>query len=392
MAFICGAKRTPFGKYGGKLKDFTPVQMCAEAIKSALGQAGVAPELVDSCVVGNVAQTDSTCAYLARHASLQAGVRIETPALTLNRLCGSGFQSVVTATQEIKLGESSIVVAGGAESMSQAPFAIPGSSRWGNPLGKNMTAVDTLWDTLTDKHIGVPMGITGENLAEQYDITKEQCDEHALNSHLKWEVAQAAGLFDAEMAPITLKSRKGEEIMDTDEGGRKGATIEGFSKMRAAFKKDGVVTAANASQITDGAGAIVVASEEAVKQHGLTPLARVVSYQASGVDPNIMGIGPVPAIEGALKRAGLTMDDMDLIEINEAFAPQYLACEKALGYDPEKANKNGGAIAIGHPTGASGARILAHLSHELQRTGLRYAVGSACIGGGQGIAVILERA
>jgi acetyl-CoA acyltransferase 2 len=236
-AFICGAKRTPFGKYGGKLKDYTPVQMCAEAIKSALGQAGVAPELVDSCVVGNVAQTDTTCAYLARHASLQAGVSVETPALTLNRLCGSGFQSVVTATQEIKLGESHIVVAGGAESMSQAPFAIPGSSRFGNPLGKDMTAVDTLWDTLTDKHIGLPMGITGENLAEQYDISKEQCDQHALASHNKWEAANAAGLFEAEMAPITLKTRKGEEVMDTDEGARVGATIEGFSKMKPAFKK-----------------------------------------------------------------------------------------------------------------------------------------------------------
>jgi len=390
--FVVGAKRTPFGKFGGSLKAMTPVQMGVEAAKAALASANVAPELVDSVCVGNVAQTDTTCAYLARHIALNAGVPVESPALTVNRLCGSGFQSIVTAAQEIQLGESNIVLTGGAESMSQAPFAIPGSCRWGHgPLGQNMVAIDTLWDTLTDNYIKMPMGITGENLAEQYEISKEACDELALRSHANWAAANADGRFAAEMAPITLKTRKGETIMDTDEGPRDGATIDNFSKLRPVFKKDGVITAANASQITDGAGAVVIASEDAVSEHGLSPLARVVSYQVSGVDPKIMGIGPVPAIEGALAKAGLTMADMDLVEINEAFAPQFLACQKALGFDPEIANTNGGAIAIGHPTGASGSRIIAHLSHELQRTGKQYAVGSACIGGGQGIAIVLER-
>lgn len=364
----------------------TPVQMGTEAAKAALASANVAPELVDSTCVGNVAQTDTTCAYLARHIALHAGVPVDKPALTVNRLCGSGFQSIVTAAQEIQLGESNIVLTGGAESMSQAPFAIPGESRWGNPLGKNMVAVDTLWDTLTDKYIKMPMGITGENLAEEYEINKEACDEFALRSHANWESANADGRFAAEMAPITLKTRKGEVVMDTDEGPRAGASIDNFSKLRPVFKKDGVITAANASQITDGAGAVVIAGEGAVSDHGLTPLARIVSYQVSGVDPNIMGIGPVPAIQGALAKAGLSMEDMDLVEINEAFAPQFLACQKALGFNPDIANANGGAIAIGHPTGASGSRIIAHLSHELQRTGKQYAVGSACIGGGQGIA------
>jgi acetyl-CoA acyltransferase 2 len=392
QVFVVGAKRTPFGKFGGALKGYTPVQMGAEAAKAALASANVAPELVDSCCVGNVAQTDTTCAYMARHIALHAGVPVERPALTVNRLCGSGFQSIITAAQEIQLGESEIVLTGGAESMSQAPFAIPGASRWGNPLGKNIQAVDTLWETLTDSYIKLPMGITGENLAEEYSISKEACDEWALRSHAKWEVANAGQRFAAEMAPITLKTRKGEVVMDTDEGPRAGATLESFAKLKPVFKKDGVITAANASQITDGAGAVVVASEDAVANHSLTPMARVVAYHVSGCDPKVMGIGPVPAIQGALSKAGLSMDDMDLVEINEAFAPQYLACQQALGFDPERANTNGGAIAIGHPTGASGARIMGHLAHELVRTGKRYAVGSACIGGGQGIAIILERA
>jgi len=369
----------------------TPVEMGTHASKAALASATVAPELVDSCIFGNVSQSDTTCIYLARHIGLYSGVPIEKPAVTVNRLCGSGFESIINAAQEIQLGESQIVLAGGSESMSQSPFTIPGAVRWGNPLGKNIEAEDSLWAALTDRYTKSPMGITGENLAAEYDISRDACDAFAQRSHNLWEKANEAGVFKAEMAPLTLKSRKGDVTMDTDAGPRSGATSESFAKLRPVFKKDGVITAANASQITDGAGAVVVAGEDAVKEHNLSPLARVVSYHVAGVDPKIMGIGPVPAIQGALAKAGLGMDDMDLIEINEAFAPQFLACEKALGFDPEKANVNGGAIAIGHPLGASGTRIIAHLSHELVRTGKQYAVGSACIGGGQGIAIVLER-
>ena len=390
MAFIVAAKRTPFGTFGGALKGFTPTQLGAHAAKAAIAEAGIDPSSIDSCIVGNVAQTAADTPYLARHVALSAGCPVEQPALTVNRLCGSGFQSIVTGCQEIALGESSVVLTGGAENMSMSPFALR-DVRWGTTLGKDLSASDTLWEALTDQHIKTPMAITAENLAERFDVSKDDCDQFALSSQQRYEAAAADGRFSAEIAPMTVKIKRKEVEMSTDEHPRAGATIDAIAKLPALFKKGGTVSAANASGICDGAGALIVASEAACSEHGLTPLAKVLSYQVSGVDPSIMGFGPVPAIHGALERAGLTLGDMDLVEINEAFAAQYLACEKELGLDREKSNSNGGAIAVGHPTGASGSRIMAHLTHELRRTGGKYAVGSACIGGGQGIAIVIER-
>lgn len=387
--FIVGAKRTAFGSFGGKLKDVSATDLAAHACKHALSSAKVDANLVDSVIIGNVAQTSSDAAYLARHAGLKAGFPIQTPALTVNRLCGSGFQSVINGAHEILLGESEIVVAGGTESMSQAPYAVRGI-RFGTQLGKNPPFEDTLWGALTDSYIKTPMAITAENLAEKYNITRQECDEFALYSQTTWTRAQKEGVFQSEIAPFIISHKGKSEEFSMDECPRPNSNIEGLVKLKPVFKEGGVVTAGNASAITDGAAALVLASEEAVKKHGLKPLARLVSWHVSGVDPKIMGIGPVPAIQGALKRAKLELKQMDLIEVNEAFAAQFLAVRKELGFDLSKANKNGGAISLGHPLGASGSRITAHLSHELNRTKSKYAVGSACIGGGQGIAVILE--
>jgi acetyl-CoA acyltransferase 2 len=388
--YVVAAKRTAFGTFGGKLKDLTATDLGVVAAKAALEAGGVKPELVDHVVFGNVAQTSKDAIYHARHVGLRAGVPIEKPALTVNRLCGSGFQAVVNGAQEILLGDAEIVLVGGAENMSQAPYAVR-NARWGTRLGANLEMEDTLWSSLTDPYCGCAMAITAENLAVEYGITREQADEYGLRSQQAWGAAHAAGVFKAEIAPVELKGRKGPESFEVDEHARPDATLEGMAKLPTVFKKDGTVTAGNASGICDGAAALVLASEEAVKAHGLTPLARLVQWNVAGVDPKIMGIGPVPAIKGALDRAGLTLSQVDLVEINEAFAPQYLACERALELDRSKTNVNGGAIALGHPLGASGARITGHLVHELRRTGKTYAVGSACIGGGQGIAVVLER-
>ncbi|KAJ7335205.1 hypothetical protein JRQ81_013146 [Phrynocephalus forsythii] len=329
--------------------------------------------------------------YLARHVGLRVGVPVAVPALTVNRLCGSGFQSIANGCQEICLKESEVVLCGGAENMSQSPYAVR-NIRFGTKLGTDVKLEDTLWTGLTDLHIKTPMAITAENLAAKYSITKEECDRYALKSQQRWKAADEAGHFKAEMAPIEVKTRKGKQLMERDEHPRPNTTMEELGKLPLVFKKDGTVTAGNASGISDGAGAVVLASEDAVKKHNLSPLARIVSYHAVGCDPNIMGIGPVPAITEALKKAGLSLKDMDLVEVNEAFAPQYLAVEKVLGLNPEKTNVNGGAIALGHPLGASGTRIAAHLVHELRRRGGKYAMGSACIGGGQGIAVVIENA
>lgn len=391
MAFIVGAKRTAFGAFGGSLKALSPTVLCTKASQAVIEAAGVNADVIDSVCVGNVAQTCADTSYLARHVGLGAGVRQEVPMLTVNRLCGSGFQSIVTATQEIGLGESSVVLAGGAENMSLAPFAVR-DMRWGTKLGVDMKLRDTLWESLSDQYIdNCPMAITAENLAEQYNITKEECDIFSARSQDNYAAAHEAGLFANEIAPIELKSRKGPICFDKDEHPRAGTTAESLGKLGPLFKKGGTVTAGNASGISDGAGALLVASEAAVAEHGMAPLARIVSYAVAGVDPKVMGIGPVPAITQALAKAGLTLADMDLVEINEAFAAQALACVKELDIDMDKFNLNGGAIALGHPTGASGSRIIGHLAHELQRTGNRYAIGSACIGGGQGIAIILER-
>ncbi|NP_001296201.1 3-ketoacyl-CoA thiolase, mitochondrial [Equus przewalskii] len=387
--FIVAAKRTPFGAYGGLLKDFTAIDLTEFAAKAALSAGKVSPEIVDSVIVGNVLQSSSDAIYVARHVGLRVGIPIATPALTVNRLCGSGFQSIVNGCQEICVKDAEVVLCGGTENMSQAPFCVR-NVRFGTRFGSDLKLEDTLWTSLTDTHVQLTMAITAENLAVKHKISREDCDKYALQSQQRWKAANDAGYFNNEMAPIEVKTKKGKQIMQVDEHARPQTTLEQLSKLPPVFKKEGTVTAGNASGVCDGAGAVIIASEDAVKKHNFTPLARIVGYFVSGCDPSLMGIGPVPAINGALKKTGLSLKDMDLVEVNEAFAPQYLAVEKSLNLDPSKANVNGGAIALGHPLGGSGSRITAHLVHELRRRGGKYAVGSACIGGGQGIAVIIE--
>ncbi|NP_001253662.1 3-ketoacyl-CoA thiolase, mitochondrial [Macaca nemestrina] len=387
--FVVAAKRTPFGAYGGLLKDFTATDLSEFAAKAALSAGKVSPETVDSVIIGNVVQSSSNAIYLARHVGLRVGVPKETPALTINRLCGSGFQSIVNGCQEICVKDAEVVLCGGTESMSQAPYCVR-NVRFGTKLGSDIKLEDSLWAGLTDQHVQLPMAMTAENLAVKHKISREECDKYALQSQQRWKAANDAGYFNDEMAPIEVKTKKGKQTMQVDEHARPQTTLEQLQKLPPVFKKDGTVTAGNASGIADGAGAVIIASEDAVKKHNFTPLARIVGYFVSGCDPSIMGIGPVPAISGALKKAGLSLKDMDLVEVNEAFAPQYLAVEKSLDLDISKTNVNGGAIALGHPLGGSGSRITAHLVHELRRRGGKYAIGSACIGGGQGIAVIIQ--
>lgn len=387
--YVVSAKRTPFGSFGGALKDLSATDLGVAAAEAALAEGGVEPDQVDHVVVGNVAQTSNDAIYVARHVGLRSGIPIPVPALTVNRLCGSGFQAVVTGAQQILLGDAEVVLCVGTESMSQAPYAVR-NARWGTRLGKNLEMEDTLWSSLTDSYCGCPMAITAENLAERHGITREQADVYGHRSQAAWAAAQEAGRFRAELAPITIETRKGARVVEVDEHPRPDASVETMAKLPAVFKKGGTVTAGNASGICDGAGALAIASEDAVARHGYQPLARLVQWHVAGVAPELMGIGPVPAIRGALERSGLGLDDMNLIEINEAFAPQYLACEKELGLDRDRTNVDGGAIALGHPLGATGARILAHLVHELRRRGAKRGIGSACIGGGQGIAVVIE--
>ncbi|MDC0671332.1 acetyl-CoA C-acetyltransferase [Nannocystis radixulma] len=386
---IVAAKRTPFGTFGGALKDFTATDLAVVAAKAALQAGGVSPEVVDTVVFGNVAQTSADAIYLARHVGLKSGVPIPVPALTVNRLCGSGFQAIVSGAHDILVGDAEIALVGGSESMSQAPHVGRGL-RWGARLGVDLKLEDSLWTSLTDPYAGCSMAMTAENLAEKYGISRQDCDAYGLRSQQTWAAAQDAGRFTAELAPVEIKSKKGATQFAVDEHPRREANLDTMAKLPASFKKDGVVTAGNASGICDGGAALVLASEEAVKRHNLTSLARIVQWHVAGVEPTIMGIGPVPAIRGALARAGLAQGDVDLFEINEAFAAQYLACEKELGLDRDKTNVDGGAIALGHPLGASGARITAHLVHELRRRSGRHAIGAACIGGGQGIALVLE--
>lgn len=389
--FLVAARRTPIGGYGGLLSKYSATDLQEVAFRAALGDANLDPNLVDSVVVGNVSQVTKDAAYISRHAALRVGIREEVPTLHLNRMCGSGFQSVITGAQEILLGDADIVLTGGAESMSLAPHMVWGA-RFGVPLGQDLVMVDSLWQGLIDAQIKMPMGITAENLAEQYNITREECDKFAIRSQQGWKTANDAGYFKAEIVPMEVKSRKGKITMDTDEHPKPNATFEQLSKLAPVFKKNGTVNAGNASGISDGGSSIILASEEACTKHNLKPLARLAGYGITGCDPKIMGIGPVGAIKAMLQKTGKFMQDVDIFEINEAFAAQALACQKALGLDPEKLNVNGGAIAIGHPVGASGSRITGHLAHELVRTGKKRAIGSACCGGGQGIAVMLENA
>jgi acetyl-CoA acyltransferase 2 len=391
--FIVGAKRTPFGAFGGKLKAISATDLAAHSAKAALAQAHLNPNKVDEIFVGNVIGSSLDSAYLSRHAALKVGAPIASPAITINRLCGSGFETVCLGAEAIQQGRSKITLCGGTENMSQSPMWIDGlTARWGAALGKGMKAEDSLWAGLTDSYAKLPMGLTAEKLGEKYGITREQCDEFGLRSQQLYQAAAAKEVFAAEIAEVEVKGKKGAEKVRTDEHPRANSSIADLQKLKPVFKEHGLVTAGTASGICDGAGSIVLADEHSVKENNLKPLARLVSWSRVGCDPSIMGIGPVDAIRNALKAAHLTLIDIDLVEINEAFAAQFLACEKELGLDRNKCNTNGGAIAVGHPLGASGSRILAHLTHELIRTNKKYAIGAACIGGGQGIAVILENA
>lgn len=384
------AVRTPFGTFGGSLKDVTATDFTTVAAKEAISRAGIEAADVDSTILGNVLYTTSDSVYFSRHVSLKAGCREESSALTVNRLCGSGFQSVVSGAQEIMLGDSSVCLVGGADSMSQAPHVA--RVRWGIPLGKTPPFEDTLWAALTDTYPGLAMGETAENLADAYKLDRSCVDEFALRSQQLARDAWASGAFKDEVVPVPIrnpKTRK-EELFEKDEHIRPDSTIEGLSKLKPVFRENGVVTAGNASGIGDGAGAMIISSAKFATDRGLEPLGRLISWGIAGVDPRIMGIGPVPASKKALAKAGLTLDDMDIIEVNEAFAPQACAVEKELRIPRDKLNRQGGAIALSHPLAASGARITAHLLHTLRQEGKRYGLGSACIGGGQGIALIVE--
>jgi len=386
---IVAAKRTPFGSFGGTLKKMSANDLGAAAARAALSQTDLTGDDIDHVVFGNVMQTSGDAIYHARHVGLKTDIPQHVPALTVNRLCGSGFQAIITGAQQILLGEATNVLAGGAESMSQAPHIIRGA-RWGLKLGQ-APMVDSLWEGLTDTYCNLPMAMTAENLAAQKEVSREEADEVALRSHQAYAHALTEGYFKHEISSIMLKDRKGNETpFETDECPRPDTTLESLGRLPTVFKKDGVITAGNASAITDGASALVLTSESNAKEKGLKPLARIVSWGIVGVDPSIMGIGPVGAIRQALERANLTLEDMSLVEINEAFAPQYIACERELGLNREITNVNGGAISVGHPLAASGARITTHLCYELQRREGRYAIGSACIGGGQGIAILIE--
>ena len=390
VVFLSGA-RTGFGAFGGALKDLSATDLGALAGAEALARSGVAPADVDHVVMGNVAQTSADAPYLARHVGLRVGAPIETPALTVNRLCGSGFEAVAQAAQQILLGNSRVVLAGGTESMSQAPHAIRGA-RWGLRLGTPPPLEDTLWESLRDAQCGLSMAETAENLAQQYRVGREAVDCYAALSQSRARDAWARGDYADEVVPVMLQDRKSREPRPwaADEHMRPDTTPEALAKLPPYFRKNGVVTAGNASGICDGAAALVVAGEAYAAERGLRPLGRLVAWAAAGVDPKIMGIGPVPASRRVLKRAGLSLGDMDLIEVNEAFAAQYLAVEQELGLDRERTNVDGGAVALGHPLGASGARITLHLLLALRRRGGRYGLGTACIGGGQGMAVIVE--
>ena len=390
VVFLSG-KRTPFGTFGGSLKDFTATDLGTLSATAAVEAAGIDAAQIGHVFYGNALQTAADAIYLARHVGLRAGVPVESGALTVNRLCGSGFQAIVSGAQEILLDGTEVALCGGSESMSQAPHVVRGA-RWGDlrlgPAGKGFE--DSLWEALTDSNCGLSMAQTAEDLAEQYAVTREEADQVAVNSQRRAKAAWDAGRYDAEVSPVTVKTRKGEVRFAVDEHMRPGTTLEALARLRPYFRKDGLVTAGNASGIGDGAASVVLASRSWAEANGATPIARLVSWGFAGVDPRIMGIGPAPAARAALARAGLTLADMDLVEINEAFAAQYKSVEKELGLDPERTNVNGGAIAITHPLAASGARITLHLVHELRRRGARYGLGAACIGGGQGGAVVVE--
>jgi acetyl-CoA acetyltransferase family protein len=390
IAIVSGA-RTPFGRYCGKLKDFTAQELGAIAARGAIQRSKVNPEEIDHAVFGNAQQTSGDALYGARHVGLRAGLKIETPALTVNRLCGSGMQAMVNAAQMIQLREANVVLAGGMEAMSQAPFVIRG--RDGFSLAPGGKLEDSLMVALLDSYCGMYMANTAELYAAQQGITREMQDQFALRSQQSADEAYKAGRIQEELVPVPLKNAKGEpsgESLTEDDHRRPQTTLEGLAKLKPAFGKSGTVTAGNASGIVDGGAAVVMMSLEEAGKRGAWPLGRIVSWGIAGVDPKIMGSGPVPATKQALQRAGMTLDHIDLIEVNEAFAAQYLAVEKELGLDREKVNVNGGAIALGHPLGATGTRLVITLLYELRRRKKKYGLATACIGGGQGIAMVVE--
>ena len=387
--FILGGKRTPMGEYVGALKDISAIDLGAVAARGALEATSIKPEEIDHTVIGNALQTSGDAIYGARHVALKAGVPFDRPALTVNRLCGSGIQSIISGAHMIQLGEAQTCLVGGIESMSQAPHVIRGA-RSGFALGQGKLE-DSLMVALLDTYCNTPMAGTAENLARKFEISREEQDKYALRSQQEAKRALDSGLLAEEIVPVEVKSRKGTTLVEHDDHPRPETTLEGLAKLKPAFAKDGFVTAGNASGIVDGAAALVIAGEEFVKQRDVKPMGRIVSWAYAGVEPEIMGIGPVPATRAALQKAGLSLNDMDLVEVNEAFAAQYLAVEKELGLDRSRTNVNGGAIALGHPLGATGTRLVLTLLHELQRRGGRYGLATACIGGGQGIAMIVER-
>ena len=387
--YIVSGVRTAIGDFGGSLKDLPPTELGARVTREALTRAGVAGGEVQHVVFGNVIHTEAKDMYLSRVAAVNAGITQDAPALTVNRLCGSGLQAIVSAAQAVTLGDADIAVAGGAENMSRSGYLSSGM-RWGARMG-DTAMIDMMTAALHDPFENIHMGMTAENLAESHQVTRGQQDDLALQSHQRAARAIKEGRFTSQILPVTLKTRKGETVFDTDEHVRADAKAEDFSKLRAVFKKDGTVTAGNASGINDGAAAVVLMDGDTVGKRGVQPLGRLVAYAHAGVDPRVMGIGPVPATRAALKRAGLSLDQMDVIESNEAFAAQACAVAKDLGFDPEKTNPNGSGISLGHPVGATGTILTVKALYELARTNGRYALVTMCIGGGQGIAAIYER-
>jgi len=387
---IVSGVRTAIGTFGGSFKDVSAVTLGAAAAKEAMNRANITPDMVDEVIFGNVLQA-GLGQNVARQVSVHSGIPVEVPSFTVNKVCGSGLKTVALAAQAIMAGEADIVLAGGTENMSQAPYLLK-EARWGQRMGdgviEDYMVKDGLWDIFNDYH----MGITAENIAEQWNLSREEQDEFALNSQLRAEKAIKEGRFKDEIVPVEVPQRKGEPIVvDKDEHPRFGSTIEGMAKLRPAFKKDGTVTAGNASGINDGAAALVIMFKEKAEELGIKPLATILSYASAGVDPKIMGTGPIPATKKALEKAKIDVEDLDLVEANEAFAAQSLAVVKDLGLDSEKTNVNGGAIALGHPIGASGARILVTLLHEMEKREAKNGLATLCIGGGQGIALIVRR-
>lgn len=379
--------RTPFVNFNGKFKHIDASELGVIAAKEAINKSGITPDQINHVVFGNVQQSSKNAHLLARHVGLKAGIPLYVPAVTINRVCGTGIEAITAGARLILTGEAEVVLAGGTENMSQVPHVIRGM-RWGSPLGA-VNVEDWLWDGLEDTNVGCTMAETAENLAKKYNISREEVDEHALSSHQRAISAREKGYFKEEIVPVTVREKKGEIIVDEDDHIRE-TSMEQLAKLKPRFIENGVVTPGNASGIVDGAAAVVIASSDFAERNNLNPIARLIAWDAVGVEPEYMGIGPVPAIKGAIEKVNLSLQDLDLFEINEAFSAQYLACQKELGFDLEKGNVNGGAVAIGHPLAASGTRISLSLIYELRRRNKKYGVSSACIGGGQGIAAVWE--